>query len=173
MKERPIIFNGEMVRAILEGRKIQTRRVVLMRHLYLRIWAQATHWEMEEWNKSPLNELPVGVDYLECCPYGEPGDRLWVRETWQLAGALFYRADGDPDRETLELYPNWKWRPSIFMPRCASRITLEIVSVQVERVQDISPDEAIAEGVVWYPGKPWYAGTAKGWDEAHTSTLLT
>jgi len=160
MKERPIIYSTEMIKAILNDRKTQTRRVALMRHLYLRIWTQATHWEMSEWSKAPLKELPLGYpieDVLDCCPYGIPGDRLWVKETFQVATLvgddadewweveherlpkekpnldywrIHYKADGRNEVET--------WRPSIFMPRWASRISLEIVNVRVERVQEIS-----------------------------------
>ena len=132
MKERPIIFNGEMVRAILEGRKTMTRRP----------------------NEMPIRDQewqPVG------CPYGQPGDRLWVRETFNWSGDnellpgepykkcperagytsdnVVWAADGYGEHPQ---YGKALWRPSIHMPRWASRITLEIVSVRVERVQDIA-----------------------------------
>lgn len=86
------------------------------------------------------------------CPYGKPGDRLWVRETWlprNNGTRFFYRADLDPVEAAgiSGMYSDKGWRPSIFMPRWASRITLEIVSVRVERLQDISEEDAKAEGV--------------------------
>jgi len=126
MKERPILFSGPMVRAILEGRKTQTRRIV---------------------KPQPLRDRGVmafndGEHPQMRCPYGKPGDRLWVRETWcpDVEPYTFrYKADGD---EPLE-----RWRPSIHIPRWASRITLEVVSVRVERLQNISEDDALAEGI--------------------------
>ena len=126
MKEHPILFTGEMVRAILDGRKTQTRRVM----------------------KS------------ERCPYGVPGDRLWVRETFSThmritdpyylppdypdeAMGAWYWADGQPD------CGDWiKPKPSIFMPRWASRITLEVVAVRREQLQAISEEDARAEGLI-------------------------
>ena len=125
MKERPIIFSAEMVQAILDGRKTQTRRVM----------------------KVPPREINgVGIVYeSDKCPYGQPGNRLWVRETWAYWGsietpeAIIYRTDGDK--------AGVRWRPSIYMPRKYSRITLEVTGVRVERVQDISHRDALAEGV--------------------------
>ncbi len=127
MSERPILFSGAMVRAILEGRKAQTRRILRRERQY----------------------GPFAFDdprVARYCPYGQPGDRLWVRETWHLWGppehqTLAFRADC-ADAE------NYTWRPSIFMPRWASRITLEITDVRVERVQAISHVDAIAEGAI-------------------------
>jgi len=132
MVELPILFSGEMVRAILDGRKTQTRRVV----------------------KLPVSEIGKMVKYrgdwvlpCEWSPYGKSGDRLWVRETWWQWGGtekrISYRADTLPS-----FAPNGGFRPSIFMPRWASRITLEVVDVRVERLQDISEDDAKAEGVM-------------------------
>jgi hypothetical protein len=147
VKERPILFRGEMARAILDGRKVQTRRIVkpqpedagFGRNAVVCPYRTGTQWPLAYyemrgscWNSSdPLR-----------CPYGQPGDRLWVRETWsQPGGQLRYRADGD--RGSWDV---WKWVPSIHMPRWASRITLEIVSVRVERLWSISRGDAIAEG---------------------------
>jgi len=137
MKERPILFSGPMVRAILEGRKTQTRRVV----------------------KPQPGCDPRDDEHLDMgrCPYGQPGDRLWVREAWhtderdlEYARAkhedamsdspIYYRADPENDNA------GCTWRPSIHMPRWASRITLEITRVRVERLQEISEKDAIAEG---------------------------
>lgn len=130
IKERPIIFSGPMVKAILEGRKTMTRRPC-----------------------KGQRELSNIHDFrLDGCPYGITGNRLWVRETWccdNPASAqdamspgygIFYKAT--------EVSPDiYKWKPSIFMPRWASRITLEIMGVKIERVQDISGEDAIKEGI--------------------------
>lgn len=147
MKERPILFGGEMVRAILDGRKTQTRRVVKPAPCGLRMG------------------LPYGKGRYITCPYGQPGDRLWVRETHAFVGSidpgwLLYRASGyesECQRHGFDRpYPavsSIKWRPSIHMPRWASRITLEITGVRVERLQEISEDDAKAEGCGLYvPG---------------------
>ena len=135
IKERPILFSGEMVRAILGGRKTQTRRVVKNK--------TALDWLLNftpEFVSSPENNL---------CPYGKPGERLWVRETWNQFGGQYAYAATDTD-----VYPETKWRPSIHMPRSASRILLEIESVRVERVQDISEHDAISEGILSFRPVP-------------------
>ena len=152
MKERPILFNADMVRAILDGRKTQTRRVVTAKQM-----AKAHGLMMED-------------EAIDWCPYSRDGcRRLWVRETWRpffdegnLWDCIEYRADGakikpsglDEDTgyrfdemcEPGDLNPHW--RPSIHMPRWASRITLEVVDVRVERVKSIDHDDARKEGVV-------------------------
>lgn len=158
MKERPILFGSEMVRAILDGRKTQTRRV-------MKPQPDTTHNGEPYWHVGGLRvghitnpeSARVGNNPLKC-PYGKPGDRLWVRETWQqvsrfgdgqlrtitepdsCAGGLLYAATNKKEEPP-------KWRPSIFMPRWASRITLEVTDVRVEGVQDISEEDAIAEGI--------------------------
>ena len=168
MKYRPILFSGPMVRAILEGRKTQTRRVVTIpRELHC-----------EEGHSGPgsymfLNDCPQeGVAFLKC-PYGVPGDRLWVRETWAAPHAY----DGMPPR-TIPGAANWHyaateerggllWRPSIHMPRWASRITLEVVSVRVERLQSISAQDAVAEGIElerWKTGEYPAVDMGMEWD---------
>lgn len=153
IKERPIIFSGPMVKAILVEQKTMTRRVVRGKALE---WLQPGMFS-PAFVANPENGM---------CPYGSPGDRLWVRETW--AAHEYY--DGRPPRDipegvTIEcaVEPHGvitqgddhrpikegergKWRPSIFMPRWASRITLEITGVRVERLQDISHEDALAEG---------------------------
>ncbi|HFQ2794743.1 TPA: hypothetical protein ACHQHX_005778 [Pseudomonas aeruginosa] len=149
-RERPILFNDQMVRAILEGRKTVTRRVVSPQPDFL--------GSMVDPN-TPFKTLDAGLHARITCPYGEPGDRLWVRETWGLqvrsygGGAgefIVYRAT-NPDAiyckssEGRE-YPV-KWKPSIHMRRHSSRILLEITAVRVERLQDISEEQALAEGV--------------------------
>jgi hypothetical protein len=140
-RERPILFSAPMVRAILAGRKTQTRRVV---------------------KPQPLLNYP-GIE--NHCPYGQPGDQLWVRESFRyffdeakLYDCIQYSADGTLYKpsglnwETGMAFsekcePPYKMKPSIHMPRWVSRINLEITGVQVERVRDISDDDALAEGV--------------------------
>jgi hypothetical protein len=143
MKERPIICTGESVLGILEDRKRHTRRVVKN---------QPPNWAIEP---QPVIGIWCGfhgdiepgrpAKWTVKCPYGQVGDRLWVRETWFLAstGAVFYRADGN------ELENCWSWRSPIYMPRRFSRITLEITELRVERLQNITREDAIAEGVDW------------------------
>ena len=150
-KERPILFNAEMVRALLEGRKTQTRRVVKPQP-DLRNWIKVRR------GKERFGNHICDSKSLVMCPYGQAGDRLWVRETWaDLSNAGFsigeketpaaYRAstcaEGDRIREDYGI----KWKPSIHMPRWASRINLEIKAIRVERLQDISEVDAIAEGI--------------------------
>lgn len=141
MKERPILFSAPMVRAILSGTKTQTRRAVKDRHIDAAPPACFFQWLRER------------------CPYGQPGDRLWVRETWQVVDgserARRIVTDPSPSRGWIEYAatvhpghePPPRWRPSIHMPRWASRILLEITAVRVERLQDISGEDAVAEGI--------------------------
>lgn len=153
MKQTPILFSGEMIRALLEGRKTQTRRIC---------------------------KDKLGPSMADDCPYGERGDICWVRETWadvntENGPALLYRADENiiywddfciekcPDgsmnyekypgqysmwwSDLLNGEPDHKWRSARFMFRWASRLTLKITDIRVERVQDISGDDCIAEGI--------------------------
>lgn len=137
MKERPILFSAHMVRAILDGRKTQTRRPVKNLGFVTGIG-------------HVLNGSDDRSEWPDFCPHGKLGDRLWVRETWsqhpQFADIAF-RADGEEfeDSDGFTWIP--KWKPSIHMPRKASRIDLEITGVRVERLHDISEEDAIAEGV--------------------------
>ncbi|MBK5203891.1 MAG: hypothetical protein JJD98_00330 [Polaromonas sp.] len=154
MKERPILFNGAMVRALLDGSKSQTRRIVK--------GERASRGLESGWYLKPYGFVNDRQFAKAACRCGQPGDQLWVRETWQHSNhhygpadqscAIFYRADywDDPHGMDGEKSPEGKyreWRPSIHMPRWASRITLEIVGVRVERLQDISYEDALAEGV--------------------------
>lgn len=170
MKERPILFIGSMVRAILDGRKTQTRRVI----------KGVPRW-VTSFGKSCFTPIsPSGVwlqvsgrgihpdfgpaEHFFRFPYGDRGNRLWVRETWAMncitygwgkipktrppdLSELAYRADGEWE-EQFEQVDGLRppWRPSIFMPRWASRITLEITGVRVERLQEISEGDACADG---------------------------
>lgn len=181
MKERPILFSSPMVRAILEGRKTQTRRVVK---------PQPTLDHGLVFEGIALGKFGAVSDSVIACPYGTIGDRLWVRETWRVGAwliedgmvAVDYKADGLSRRSWLlvrdedqfdrlveqscadakaaglkmgydENY-TWgpgnspcRWRPSIHMPRWANRITLEITGIRVERVQEITEEDARAEGI--------------------------
>ncbi|SDH25195.1 hypothetical protein [Nitrosomonas sp. Nm132] len=141
MKARPIIFSSQMVRALLENRKTQTRRIVnpqpeLSKEGNL----------MGDWLKKPLAGLllPKLQDITIHCPFGKIGDRLWVRETFQIISGKYYYAATPPNPYDIS---DIRWKPSILMPRLVSRINLEMVSVGVERLQDISVEDAIAEGV--------------------------
>jgi len=165
MKERAIIFNAEMVRAVLDGRKTQTRRIMKnqpMPHetregdFYFR--CNKTRSMIYVSDFTPGNgPLPDAHEYFSmCCPFGAVGDRLWVRETWAEAGGnapelQLYRANYPahvPSHyENVPPVESIRWRPSIHMPRWASRITLEITGVRVERLQDISEADCAAEGL--------------------------
>jgi hypothetical protein len=152
MKERPILFSAPMVRAILEGRKTVTRRII----------KPTQPREDGLW--------PAGRDPLPDCPYGQPSDRLWVRETWMpdaprdgtWEDVAFFGCKGSPlsmipaqyrtpehviHRASWDGHDMVGWKPSIHMPRWASRITLEVTGVRIERLQDITPAQILAEGV--------------------------
>jgi len=140
-KERPILMCGPMVRATLDDWKTQTRRVIALRE-FGPSDTPGYHWHFRDrrglWNDISTERL------LELCPHGAAGTRLWVRERWgKIHGTdagVIYRADGPHDGIK-------EWKPSIFMPRWASRILLEITGVRVQRVQEISEEDARAEGV--------------------------
>lgn len=170
MTDRPILFNDAMVRAILNGTKTQTRRIVKPPFAAdaVPVEMPATDpvggWVVPGHSGVWWCEAAANADDVRRCPYGKPGDRLWVRETWARDdedGCLMYRADIGSDvnadawqqgrREGVQRY---RWRPSIHMARWASRITLEVTGVRVERLQQISEADAIAEGVTpnWAPG---------------------
>ncbi|HEP8462360.1 TPA: hypothetical protein VDT99_004685 [Pseudomonas aeruginosa] len=152
MKERPILFSGPMVRAILEGRKTVTRRVVKPQPDFL--------GSMVDPN-TPFKTLDAGLHARITCPYGEPGDRLWVREAWAADAQvdaiaprdlsqgepIWYPADFSVRQTGCSMISKGRGRPSIHMPRWASRVLLEITAVRVERLQDISEEQALAEGV--------------------------
>ena len=168
MKERPILFNGEMVRAILDSRKTQTRRVIKPQ-----AWSYANDVLGQQQIYARSGPEDFGDPTPIRCPYGQPGDLLWVRETWavlwdehdpdweqdetvwDVPHHIEYRADSE------SLYPgDWsvedakgnpeapKWCPSIHMPKAAARIWLRITDIRAERVQDISPADCKAEGIV-------------------------
>lgn len=158
-----------MVKAILEGRKTQTRRICKDQNLHIlhgMPWKEKVLEGIVDGKVKRIELAPNGQPFVEMidCPYGKPGDMLWVRETFALSGDMdqagydlnhLYRAEAIKD-DSGEIGGWWinekhyevdRWRPSIHMPRLASRITLEIVSVRVERLKDISEEDAIAEGI--------------------------
>ncbi|MFW3880138.1 hypothetical protein ACKLLY_04220 [Klebsiella pneumoniae subsp. pneumoniae] len=176
--ERGMIFNGEMVRAILDGRKTQTRRPIK--------WKQTRFTEIgerEDGSKWPWSEdAEHACDFWHPCPFGAVGDRIWVRETWGVASHAFsddglmidwvpdrpataihempfgngyysgyaiYAADGDFTWGDDDGYEDGRscWKPSIHMPRAASRILLEITDVRVERLNSIHDVDAMREGI--------------------------
>jgi len=184
VRKRPILFSGEMVRAILDGRKTETRRVI-------KTQPPALRWNSIKWDERciDVSDMP-GRHYYVICPYGKPGDLLWVRETWRIVGwhdgeplyleykdgtkleepgdssdydddkyAQFYLdCSDDCEKAGLKIGENeeydlqgkdapTRWRPPIFMPRWASRITLKITNVRVERLQDISNEDILAESI--------------------------
>jgi len=148
MKERPILFSAPMVRAILEGRKTQTRRAVngVADPDEIEVLGDSGEAFMHSGACESFCDYACGGAVLKC-PYGIPGDRLWVKETfWKHKQTSFVRhADCASDASWKET--GWRKVPSIHMPRWASRITLEIADVRVERLQDISEADAVAEGV--------------------------
>ena len=176
-KERPILFSGPMVKAILEGKKTQTRRVVKPQYSTPRVPPQ----HMEPWlidGEQQYNEdgdkLPMWAgfhpDYSGeakwfTCPYGGPGWRLWVRETWMAEhfpstpGEVYYHYRADDTAAARGWTAAQMWKPSIHMPRRASRLLLEVVDVRVERVQDISEADAEAEGIE--PKEPYNVVSAR------------
>lgn len=204
VRDRGILFTGTNVRAILDGRKTQTRRTRGLKAVN----ESPDIWRFDRWQRYPDGSLRAVFDHMPSgepnaiglrCPYGEPGDRLWVKENfrlrldqdhkppsqdWWKSGA-WYEADGDCEPSGCGGGAG-KLRPSIFMPRWASRITLEITEVRAEQVQDISEDDARAEGAPYYvhghgpvsaaalSSEPGYwgqgsyrAGFEHGWNEIH------
>ena len=176
--ERPILFCGSMVRAIIDGRKTQTRRVIKPPRKAFEFNSVFRGVGDGMWHIADIDQ-PMG-EPAECwneteitCPYGEPGDRLWVKETWAIldgnrhfqgsverAEDLFIARRGNIHWKADALTPNiGPWRPSIFMPRWASRIILEIVNIRAEKIQCISDADAIANGIERIGGaaclNPW------------------
>ena len=195
IKQRPILFSAPMVRAILDGRKTVTRRTMKVQPvLNGKLWqVYGAGWS------NGVTSIPAvpGHSLSTKCPYGTPGDRLWVRETFALLGnedgvcidwndrlikgdeqeaARIYRASCEradyglwnvPDKadwkpDTEDMFYEGVWRPSIHMPRWASRILLEITDVRVERLQDITYEQAVAEGVHRGPLREWCASDEGG-----------
>jgi hypothetical protein len=154
MKERPILFSAPMVRALLDGRKTMTRRAIKTHRsdgTFVCVDHGAGWWPYRSAD-GESEVMPDGCEYPYSSPYGVTGDRLWVREKWAygihaLSAArdheseIIYAATDSPQRRL-----DSRWRPSIHMPRWASRLTLEIAEVRIERLQEISEADAMAEG---------------------------
>ncbi len=191
MRERPILFSGEMVRSILDGRKTVTRRVIKRLAGFGPITdfqiSTTKGYDFEFRNKRKLWNSVLRGRVVGACPYGQPGDRLWVRETFchlydmdtppyfdESRAKTYYAAtdetptlmDGDGftvyRKDGAERSP---WKPSIHMPRKYSRITLEITSVRVERLKEISEEDSRAEGIEWTEGGPLHAHLS--FDDGH------
>jgi len=184
VKERPILFSAPLVHALLDGSKTQTRRVVKLPRT--REWFvledHGSGWWPYQSDDGESSNCNDGMEYPYSCPYGRPGDRLWVREAFAIENTRDYEGDpgivpplgpvkwedeadeasyryipryraSEPDTQ-LMIAPSEKdeigmrWKPSIHMPRWASRILLEITDVRVERLQDVSEADALAEGIV-------------------------
>jgi hypothetical protein len=160
MKEYPIPFTGEMVRAILDGRKTMTRRTSGLDEINENpsAWGFVEMFEVGSELYAHFGHMEHSGIRTIRCPYGKPGDRLWVKETFSWVGnghslrdLEFLRSAETPKlvyRASVE--QSDRWHPSLHMPRWASRITLEIVSVRIERLNDISEDDAFHEGC-----EPW------------------
>lgn len=162
MRERPILFSGAMVRAIRQHVKTMTRRVVKLhpdnpgpRGVPAYYTSVSVGLHTYDNDRPPLFgamfRADAGGDVFVTCPYGAPGDRLWVKETFVLnygpGMPVAFRADWDDDAMRGTAKPP-KWKPSIFIPRAVSRLTLEVTNVRCERLQAISEEDARAEGIV-------------------------
>ncbi len=174
MAERPILFSAPMVRALLDGTKTQTRRPVALprkRQGFVMLNTGAGWWpyQSDDGESELCND---GMEHPYSCPYGQHGDRLWVRETWRHTANSLDEARAITEDITSGIAVDWRatyidncmrelgfsredaemaddfetWRPSIHMPRWASRILLEVAAVRVERLQAISRGDAMAEG---------------------------
>jgi glutaredoxin len=183
MKERPILFSTPMITAILEGRKTQTRRVVKIPTGFKSVTGIGFSAFTPEgaWaSVRGFDATPIHYESFIKIPYGDTGDRLWVRETWARVCydpygtcdgtncpycKYVYKAD-DPKSKYPGEWPKdfqphevpVKWKPSIHIPRKAARIILEIESIRVERLHDISREDAISEGVFYQEGFGYVVG---------------
>lgn len=153
-KERPILFSTEMVQAILEGRKTMTRRIIKPQPDDDGLWndtkyPRALDSELKGWN-GVVGETGESKGFR--CPFGDVGDLLWVRETWMrspnrhIQGMDEYKYKASVSEQFIKEWPGY-WKPSIFMPKEACRIRLEVTGVRVERLQSITSDDAKGEGV--------------------------
>lgn len=169
IREKPILFSAPMVRAIMDGRKTQTRRIVKPQPVNQLVYVDG-HAPNGDQYLCEWVEEGAGYDALRKCPYGTIGDRLWVRESWMplwdagdgsytclpptgceyTPDIIKYRADGEKPKNFAA-----SWRHARYMPRVASRLTLEITDIRVERLQDISNNDAIDEGC---SGERWHEG---------------
>lgn len=164
VKERPMLFSAPMVRALLDGSKTQTRRALKVQMVYGDVCGMFSSWYLPNKAGTGGTLWPNGKeDIISMCPHGQPGDRIWVRETWRGVVTInppecapeYGVARYVPDREHCKRVEyaatqdrdDEPWRPSIHMPRWASRIQLEIVAVRVERLNACSDVDAVAEGI--------------------------
>ncbi len=179
MAEHPVLFSAPMIRALRNGSKTQTRRTAkldvrgsvatirVLRGEHKGSYANLTDEHGIAWSPAGGDPLRPYPHPERCCPYGEPGDHLWVRETWAVCSehveergeaaaiadakaqmpwsSIVYRADANSGYVSATIK---RWRPSIFLPRWASRMSLEITDVRIERLKAISEADARAEGVV-------------------------
>lgn len=154
-RDRPILFRPALVRAILHGKKTETRRVVQPQPRLLNAETDpdpAWEWPTRDGKGNRAGCASVrhlARDIASHSPYGRAGDRLWVRETWHrgdVPGAFCYLADKDPQDEEKGCTNPGRWKPSIHMPRAACRLVLEVLDVRVERLGDITSEGAWAEG---------------------------
>jgi hypothetical protein len=199
MKERPILFSAPMVQAILKSQKTQTRRIITPQPSYI-MESQCRNYQPGLVDRH--GELYPGPEVYGFCneehgwksPYGQPGDRLWVRETWSVDAIsmypcpqVWYRADNSIDPKAGHVCPKksvgryadclacweeregrkFKWMPSIFMKRHHSRLSLEVVNVRVERLHEITEADAIAEGIGHNDVDAAVVDYASLWDRIH------
>lgn len=174
MAEKPILFSTPMVRAILDGRKTMTRRVVKPQpdHFHRDIINKPKPFSKVDWERL----IPQVGDKEIKCPYGAPGDRLWVREAWYYESHMHELTAGEPDlsnglyshryiyRASNPDYPvnvgvgEHGWKPSIHMPKTAARIWLTVTEVRVERLSEITEEDSIAEGIrIGIGGMPYFS----------------
>lgn len=164
MKQIPILFSTPMVQAVLENRKTKTRRIVKPQppeeFIHVEPYEGCFEFYDTKYDDDDAGIYPFDGQGLKC-PYGKPGDVLWVRESCQCVGGDYegndieggfwlYKADGEKAEKHLDVYDHLaerRWKPSIHMPKSACRIWLEVVSVKVERLQMITEQDAIAEGL--------------------------
>lgn len=153
MKQRPIIMSVESVQAILDGRKTQTRRVVKNnpKNIFKFNCTKLIEKGLEFFGFCGEDKRVISKHIK--CPYGKKGDRLWVKESFHKyeedGEHIVYKNPKEPTRvfKRFESYEVGKWNSPLFMPRSLSRLTLEITNIRVERLQDITEDDAIAEGI--------------------------
>lgn len=187
-KERPILFSTPMVQAIMAGRKTMTRRLVKPQ--------PADDTEIAFMPNEPLNWQGEWCPYMwmteegesvaKHCPYGQPGDLLWVREKFTIIGSDIVRGGEGEILEENHIYcfkgqklPHienlYKWKPSIHLPKAAARIWLEVINVRAERLQDITEEDAIAEGVEQNRDGSWhdYIATDRLWQDAAKPSFIS
>jgi len=181
VKERPILFSGPMVRAILDGHKTQTRRIITPQPVFDGYW-----WSHKDYSTNGEESFREGMPFFGKCPHGQQGDRLWVRESCCSDGwSVHYAADNDhrefgdsrcDDVIKLHHYAGGfsKQVPSIHMPRWASRIDLEIVGLRVERLNQITPEDAVSEGIEAFAAEHkltgyWTTAFSRLWSTIHAA----